>query len=357
CNLQFIDVGGGLGVDYDGSQSVFASSANYNLQEYANAIVYGIKDVCGEENVTLPVIISESGRAIVAHHSFIITEVFTKIEKRNLDYNKSSNKDTHKLVNEIIEIRNNLNKENANETYHDLVYLKYQAKNLFDLGYLDLESKAIIETYYWEIASEIIKIYKDRDYIPDEIKELQVTISDQYLLNFSVFQSLPDFWALGQLFPIVPIHRLLEKPEVKVTLSDITCDSDGKINKFIDLNDVQDLLPLHKLNGNPYYIGFFITGAYQDTLGDMHNLFGRINEIHIFMDSDEEKGWYIEETIEGSNIVEVLDSKQYDKNELIRDMKQQIDFAIKTDKVKPSEGMKLLSEYEKALEEYTYLKR
>ena len=356
CSIDYIDVGGGLGVDYDGSRTIFPSSANYSLREYANSIVFGVMDVCNEEKVKHPIIVTESGRALVAHHSLIVVEVFGKIEKINKLKDIKINEDSNKLVKEIYEIRQSLSNERIEEYLHDLEYLKKQAKTLFDLGYLDLQSKAIIESLYWDIAFEICKKYNDCDYIPDEIKELQNSLSDQYLLNFSVFQSIPDNWALGQLFPIVPIHRLLEKPNYKATFGDITCDSDGKVNKFIDLQDVKDAISLHNINGEPYYIGFFITGAYQDTLGDLHNLFGRVNEVHIFLDSDEEKGWYIEETIKGSTISEVLNVKQYSTEDLVRGMKKQIDFAIKSDIVKPSEGMKLLSEYEKALDDYTYLK-
>ncbi|NUQ81191.1 MAG: biosynthetic arginine decarboxylase [Bacteroidetes bacterium] len=356
-SLEYIDVGGGLGVDYDGSKSVFSSSINYSMQEYANDIVYAIQDVCDEEKVSHPNIVSESGRAIVAHHSMIVVEVFGKIEKLRHYYARNGEgRPVHKLIDALVETRDRLTKNNVMECYHDLLYYKEQSQSLFDLGYLELDDKASIDTLYWEIAARIVFMYADQEYIPEEIQELKTSLSDQYLCNFSVFQSLPDYWALGQLFPIVPIHRLQEQPDRVTTLADITCDSDGKVNKFIDLHDVKDTLQLHAINGEPYYLGLFMTGAYQDVMGDLHNLFGRVNEVHLFLDPDEDLGWYIEETIEGSTIGEVLSMNQYVPSDLVRSMKKQVDQAIKQDIVKPSEGIKLLQEYEKALLEYTYLK-
>lgn len=357
CQLEYIDVGGGLGVDYDGSKSDFPSSINYSLQEYANGIIYTIADVCDDENVPHPNIISESGRAIVAHHSMIVVEAFGKIEKRKKSSFLKLDEKSHKLVNKMIDVKNQLPKASANESLHDLMDIKEEAQSLFVLGYLDLDSKAMIDTLYWEISAEIVQRFKSaEEYIPDEIKEMDTALSDQYLCNFSVFQSIPDYWALGQLFPITPLHRLNEKPESKATLVDITCDSDGKINKFIDLVDINDTLPLHNVNGDPYYLGIFMTGAYQDVMGDLHNLFGRINEVHVFLDPDEDLGWYIEETIDGSTISEVLAMNMYTAGDLAKGMKVQVDAAIKNDRVKPSEGMRLLAEYEKGLLDYTYLK-
>jgi arginine decarboxylase len=242
------------------------------------------------------------------------------------------------------------------ESLHDAQQIKEQAQSMFDLGLLELESKAKIETIYWQITAAIVQFCAGMKYVPDEVKELEVALGDQYVCNFSVFQSLLDHWALGQLFPIMPIHRLTEYPERNATLVDITCDSDGKVSKFIDLQDVRDTLPLHKLRpGEPYYIAFFLMGAYQDIMGDLHNLFGRVNEAHVFLDEDEESGWYIEETIEGSTISEVLGMTQWDKNELTRQVKAQVDAAIKSNRLKPNEAMKLLANYERGLKGYTYL--
>ncbi|HZO54829.1 MAG TPA: biosynthetic arginine decarboxylase [Bryobacteraceae bacterium] len=360
--IEYLDVGGGLGVDYDGSRSAFDSSTNYTLQEYTNDIVYYIADVCNAEKVQHPDIISESGRAIVAHHSVLIVEVFGAIEKIRpesvIDYSDSETA----LVKELLDIKRNIGKANKLEAYHDALERKEDAHQMFTLGMLDLADKAKIEHLYWEISQEVVQSFRGQAYIPEEIRKLEDSLGDQYLCNFSVFQSLLDHWALGQLFPIMPINRLTERPTREATLVDITCDSDGQINKFIDLRDVRDTLPLHALNkrngsGNiePYYLGFFLLGAYQDIMGDLHNLFGRVNEVHVFLDPDEPSGYYVEEIIEGTTIVQALSSVQYDETELKRQMKAQIDEAIKSDRMKPSEAMRLLDDYERGLKEYTYL--
>lgn len=358
--IQYLDVGGGLGVDYDGSRSAFDSSTNYSLQEYTNDIVYYIGDVCNAEKVPHPDIISESGRAIVAHHSVLVVEVFGAIEKIRPEQEVQCTENEHPLVKELCDIRKNLQKLNKLEAWHDALERKDDAHNMFTLGLMELPDKAKIETLYWEISREVVATFKGQAYIPEEIRKLEDSLGDQYLCNFSVFQSLLDHWALGQLFPIMPVARLDEQPQREATLVDITCDSDGQINKFIDLRDVRDTLTLHKLNGNgngpePYYLGFFLLGAYQDIMGDLHNLFGRVNEVHVFLEPDEASGYYVEEIIEGTTIVQALSSVQYDENELKRQMKAQVDDAIKSDRMKPNEAMRLLDEYEKGLKDYTYL--
>jgi arginine decarboxylase len=360
-DISYLDVGGGLGVDYDGSRSAFDSSTNYSLQEYTNDIVYYIGDVCNAEKVPHPDIISESGRAIVAHHSVLIVEVFGAIEKIRADSAVQYGDNEHALVKELLDIKRNIAKLNKLEAYHDALERKEDAHNMFTLGMMDLGDKGKIENLYWEISQEVVQSFLGQAYIPEEIRKLEDSLADQYLCNFSVFQSLLDHWALGQLFPIMPLNRLNERPSRETTLVDITCDSDGQINKFIDLRDVRDTLPLHKLNINgnglpePYYLGIFLMGAYQDIMGDLHNLFGRVNEVHVFLDPDEPTGYYVEEIIEGTTIVQALSSVQYDENELKRQMKAQIDEAIKSDRMKPSEAMRLLDDYERGLKEYTYL--
>ncbi len=358
--IENLDVGGGLGVDYDGSRSAFDSSTNYTLQEYTNDIVYYIADVCNAEKVPHPTIVSESGRAIVAHHSVLIVEVFGSIEKQRPNLALPYGDNEHPLVRELLDIRKNIAKLNKLEAWHDALERKDDAHQMFTLGLMDLPDKAKIENLYWDISAEVVQSFRGQAYIPEEIRKLEDSLGDQYLCNFSVFQSLLDHWALGQLFPIMPVNRLNERPTREATLVDITCDSDGQINKFIDLRDVRDTLPLHPLimNGKgqePYYLGFFLMGAYQDIMGDLHNLFGRVNEVHVFLDPDEPAGYYVEEVIEGSTICQTLTSVQYDENELKRQMKAQIDEAIKADKMKPSEGMRLLDDYERGLREYTYL--
>ena len=359
--ISYLDVGGGLGVDYDGSRSAFDSSTNYSLQEYTNDVVFYIADVCNAENVPHPDIISESGRAIVAHHSVLIVEVFGAIEKiRPGEFLKYGDRE-HALVKELLEIRQNLPNLNKLEAYHDALERRDDAQHMFTLGVLDLPDKAKIEDLYWQISRAVVEHYKGQPFVPEDIRQLEDSLGDQYLCNFSVFQSLLDHWALDQLFPIMPITRLNERPTREGTLVDITCDSDGQVNKFIDFQDVRDTLPLHKLNTNgnglpePYYIGFFLMGAYQDIMGDLHNLFGRVNEVHVFLEPDEPTGYYIEEIIEGNTIIQSLAAVQYDENELKRQMKAQVDEAIKSDRMKPSEAMRLLDDYERGLKAYTYL--
>jgi len=360
-NIEHLDVGGGLGVDYDGSRSAFDSSTNYTLQEYTNDVVYYIADVCNAEKVPHPDIVSESGRAIVAHHSVLIVEVFGAIEKiRPADHLQYGDNE-HALVKELCDIKKNLAKSNKLEAYHDAQERRDDAQHMFTLGLMDLPDKAKIENLYWEISQDVVESFKGQAYVPKEIRQLEDSLGDQYLCNFSVFQSLLDHWALDHLFPIMPISRLNERPTREATLADITCDSDGQVNKFIDLRDVRDTLPLHKLtaNGNgqpePYYLGFFLMGAYQDIMGDLHNLFGRVNEVHVFLEPDEPAGYYVEEIIEGNTIVQTLAAVQYDENELKRQMKAQMDDAIKSDRMKPSEAMRLLDDYERGLKAYTYL--
>jgi arginine decarboxylase len=354
--LGYLDVGGGLGVDYDGSGSDFDSSANYSLQEYANDVVWNIMDVCDSENVSHPAIVSEGGRAVVAHHSVLVMEAFSSIEKTVPRLKVEATEKDHKLVGDILDVKQRLKRGNRIESLHDIQQIKEEAQETFNLGLLDLESKAKIDTLYWQLAQQIVNMHRGLRYVPDEVKELETSLSDQYICNFSVFQSLLDHWALGQLFPIMPIHRLTSPPDRQGTIVDITCDSDGKVSKFTDLQDVRETLPLHRvIPGEIYYLGVFMVGAYQDIMGDLHNLFGRVTEAHVFLDPDEESGWYIEEVIQGSTIGEVLAMTQWDKVELMRLLKTQVDDAIKTDFLKPSDAMKLLADYERLLQEFTYL--
>jgi arginine decarboxylase len=355
--LGYLDVGGGLGVDYDGSRTTFDSSMNYSLDEYVRDIVYTVKEVCDSESVAHPTLVSESGRAIVAQHSVLIVETFGAIEKASRQETPTATSGGEiPLLSDILEIRNNLTPQNRLENLHDAQEIRERAQSMFDLGLLDLRTKAGIETVYWQIAANIVELFRDAEHIPEEVREIEIAIGDQYLCNFSVFQSLLDHWALGQLFPVMPIHRLNERPDRNATLVDITCDSDGKVAKFIDLQDVKETLPLHRWHaGEPYYIGFFLAGAYQDIMGDLHNLFGRVNEMHIYLDEDEDSGHYVEEVLPGSTIGQVLSLTQWDVNELARQMKAQTDAAIKSDRLKPNEAMRLLDDYEKSLTLYTYL--
>jgi len=355
--LEYLDVGGGLAIDYDGSRSTFHSSMNYTVEEYASDIVYNIMDVCDDAKVPHPNIVSESGRATVAHHSVLVVQAFGAIEKTPLEPIAVRAAD-HKLTREIIDIDERLSQDSINESWHDLQQIKEQAQTMFEFGLLDLDVKARVETLYWQVVEKIEQIVRtmDPEEVPEDLKTLKIELADQHICNFSVFQSLLDHWALGQLFPIVPIHRLNERPMLESTLVDITCDSDGKVSKYIDLNDVRETLPLHEIrDGEPYYLGIFLTGAYQDIMGDIHNLFGRVNEVHVFLDPDEDSGFYIEEEIPGNTIGEVLAMTQYDWRDLEKRMKSQIDAAIKADVLKPTEGMRLLQEFERGLKDQTYL--
>lgn len=360
--IETVDVGGGLGVDYDGSRTAFESSTNYTLQEYANDIVYYLGNVCDAEEVPHPQITSESGRAIVAHHSVLLVEVLGSIKKGTPADHFTYNGDEHPLVKELLGMRDNLTNLNRLEAYHDALERKDDAYNMFTLGLLELVDKAKIETLFWEIGKGVLESYRGKAHVPEEIRQLKDQLADQYLCNFSVFQSLLDHWALDQLFPIMPINKLKTAPECEATLVDITCDSDGKVDRFIDFEDTSNTLPLHDIQvdesghlKDDYYLGFFLMGAYQDIMGDLHNLFGKVNEAHVFLDEDEPSGYYIEEVIEGSNVGLALSSVQYDQRELKRHMKRQVDRAIKADQMKPREGMRLLRDYDQGLSDYTYL--
>ncbi len=355
--IEFLDVGGGLAIDYDGSRSTFHSSMNYTIEEYARDVVYNITDICDEEKVPHPNIVSESGRAIVAHHSVLVVEAFGAIEKA-IDANLDVSAQDHKLLKDMLYVEEHLTQRNLGESWHDLLQVKEESQKMFELGLLPLDVKAKVETLFWKLGHRIQKLALELDptEVPEEIDELNDQLADQHICNFSVFQSLLDHWALGALFPIVPLHRLNESPNSQSTLVDITCDSDGKVNKFIDLNDVRDTLPLHTIKEDgAYYLGIFLTGAYQDIMGDIHNLFGRVNEVHVFLDDDEECGYYIEETIAGNTIGEVLGMTQYDNHELVGKVKAQVDNAIKQDRLRPTEGMRLLADYERGLKDQTYL--
>ncbi|MGH7997360.1 MAG: biosynthetic arginine decarboxylase, partial [Opitutaceae bacterium] len=353
--MGYLDVGGGLGVDYDGSRTNFESSMNYSLEEYARDVVFNIREICNSAEVPVPDIVSESGRAVVAPHSMLVVEVFERINKRESLAQQHQPKEKHKIVTDLEEMLKNKTKLGRLERFHDAVQKKEEAFSLFNLGYLDLENRAAAESLFWQICERIAKEGRNAGYQPEELHDLSTLLADQYVCNFSVFQSLLDHWALKQLFPIAPIHRLAERPTVNAILVDITCDSDGKIGSFIDLQDVKDTILLHPLNGKPYYLGIFLTGAYQDIMGDLHNLFGRVNEVHVFLEDDEPNGFYVEESLSGSRIADVIEGVQYQQEELCRKMKTQIDAATRKDQVKPREGVRLLELYESQMLNKTYL--
>jgi arginine decarboxylase len=355
-SLELLDVGGGLGVDYDGSRTSFESSINYSLTEYVDAVVYSIQEVCQAEEVPEPNIVSESGRALVAHHSVLIVNVFGNIEVGATPIALEETSDEDDVVKEMRYLSQNLSSKNILEHFHDALQRKEEALSMFKLGFLSLEDKAKVEYTFWQICKTIHKNATGLKYVPDEIEALNKHLADQYLCNFSLFQSIPDHWAIQHLFPIVPIHRHDEEPTRSATLADITCDSDGKVSKFIDLRDIKDTLPLHSLKGQEvYYLGFFLMGAYQDIMGDLHNLFGRVNEVHVFLDDTEPGGYYIEEVIKGNDIAGVLSWIQYSATDLAKRVKEQIDAKVREGQIKPREGVDLQNFYEEVLHGYTYV--
>lgn len=352
-----IDVGGGLGVDYDGSRSNYESSMNYSLDVYARDIVSNIKTVCDDAEVPHPNITSESGRAIVAPHSILIFEAVGKITPEASDSGPLVRAKKAPIVRELESILKEGKRYGLLERYHDAGQKRDEALSLFQHGYLNLENRAEADRLFWEICREIQRELPALEgNVPEELADLDAMLSEQYVCNFSVFQSLLDHWAIGQLFPIAPIHRLNEKPTVETTLVDITCDSDGKVSDFVDFEDVRSTLTLHALNPRePYYLGAFLVGAYQDIIGDLHNLFGRVDEAHVFLEEDEEDGFYIEEAISGYSVDKILAMIQYDADDLCRMMKRRIDQETKADKVRPREGVAMLSLYEKLIKAKSYL--
>lgn len=358
ANIEYFDVGGGLGVDYDGSQSTNESSINYNLKDYVSDIVYILKEICAEEKVPAPNIVTESGRAITARHSCVITNVIDKIETSFTEFPTDVGVDEHRLVSKMREMYESLNLKNAQETFNDAEDTKKEALSAFRLGILTLEERAKIETLFWKITKKIAGYLPEMEFIPENLYDITKSIAPQYLCNFSIFQSAPDMWAIGQLLPILPITRLNEKPSTEGTLVDITCDSDGKINKFIGIEETRNLLPLHDLKPNEdYFIGLFLTGAYQDVMGDLHNLFGRLNEVHVFCDDEDPTDFYIEEVIKGSSSDTVLRAMQYNPEGMAYTMKKNIDKEIQAGKISPREGVRLIDFYEECLQSYTYLKK
>lgn len=354
--MGYLDVGGGLGIDYDGSRTNFESSMNYTIGEYARDVVFNIREICEASGVKVPDIVTESGRAVAAPHSLLVVEVFERINKHESLGKQHQPKSRHKVVDDLAVLLKNKARLGRLERFHDALQKKEEAFSLFNLGYLDLENRAAAEQIFWQICEQIDRESDKAGYQPEELHDLKKLLADQYVCNFSVFQSLLDSWALKQLFPISPLHRLHERPSVNAVLVDITCDSDGKVDRFIDLQDVKDYVTLHPLKaGQPYYLGIYLTGAYQDIMGDLHNLFGRVNEVHVFLEDDEPNGYYIEEALAGSRVAEVIEGVQYQWEELCRRIKQQIDHATKKDLIKPREGVRLVEFYESQMQAKTYL--
>ena len=355
AKLNYIDVGGGLGIDYDGSRSTGQSSKNYTLVEYVTDIVWGIKNICDQEGVAHPDIVSESGRAITAQHSCVISNIVDVVESKYENVDTAVRRGEHHLVRVARENLEILCEDNYQEVYNDNVKMKEDAFNAFNLGILSLEEYATIESIIWKVNAEIISIMKKEEFIPDSLQDLEERIAPKYLYNISVFQSAVDHWAIGQVLPVAPIMRLDEKPECRCMLVDITCDSDGKIKHFLDSGDIRKTIPLHVLGGQEeYYVGLFLTGAYQDVMGGMHNLFGRLNEVHVFQ-YDGATGFYFDDVALGASSGNVLSAMQYSPKQMAYTIKKKIDRMIKDDAIGPDEGGMLAELYEKGLGSYTYL--
>ncbi len=353
AGMKYLDVGGGLGIDYDGSQTDFESSVNYTLQEYANDVVFRIKSICDECNVPHPTIVSESGRGVVAYHSLLVFDVLGVSGFNHFQVAKELPPDAPQPVSDLFAIYNDLSKKNYLEAYHDALQAIDEAMNLFNLGYLSIELRGLTESLFWAFTGKLLKLVRELEYVPEELQGLEGLLSDTYFCNFSVFQSLPDSWAIKQLFPIMPIHRLKEQPTQRAILGDITCDSDGKVDQFIDLRDVKNVLELHPFNGQPYYLGAFLLGAYQEILGDLHNLFGDTNAVHISIDDDGEVN--LDAVVKGDTVREVLAYVQYNADELLTRMRKDVERAVRANKISLEESRLLLRFYEAGLEGYTYL--
>ena len=352
--INFVDIGGGLGVDYDGSRSATSgNSMNYSIQEYVNDAVSSIVDVCEKNGLPQPNIITESGRALTAHHSVLIFEALASVSLPSFDENETIEEDSHELVKELYELWENLNQPRLIETWHDALQIREDALGLFNLGLIDLATRAKIERLYWSIARDVYDMAISMKHAPDELKKISKLLPDKYFCNFSLFQSLPDSWAIDQIFPVVPISRLDEQPTKSATIQDITCDSDGKIDNFISTRNFSYHLPVHELSGKePYYFGVFIVGAYQEILGDLHNLFGDTNAVHVKVKGDE---YVIDKIIEGETVADVLEYVQFNPKRMARSVEVWVMSSVKKGIISPEEGREFLSNYRSGLYGYTYL--
>jgi arginine decarboxylase len=353
AGLEFMDVGGGLGVDYDGSQTNFESSMNYTLQEYANDVVYHVQQVCDEVGVKHPTIISESGRAISAYHSILIFNVLGTLDFGEEKIPVEVKDDFEQPLVDLIEAYHGVTQRNALETYHDAQQALDMAMNLFSGGYLSLEQRSHAENLYFAICEKIHKLCQSMADVPEELQTLEEMLSDTYFCNFSLFQSIPDSWAIKQLFPVMPIHRLNERPAQHAVLGDITCDSDGKIDQFIDRRDVKKTLPLHTFTGDPYYLGVFLVGAYQEILGDLHNLFGDTHAVHVSLDANGKV--VLDAVIKGDTVREVLDYVEFNAATLMNRLREDVEHAVREGRMDLEQSGRLLRFYENGLQGYTYL--
>jgi arginine decarboxylase len=353
-NVDFVDCGGGLGVDYDGTRSPSSeSSVNYSIQEYVNDCIYQFVDAADKNDIPHPNIITESGRSLTAHHSVLVIDVLETASLPEMPEEFEAKDNDHQLVKDLYEIWDNLNQRTMLEDWHDAEQIREEALDLFSHGLIDLKTRAEIESMFWSVCREINTIAKSLKHIPEELRTLDKLLADKYFCNFSLFQSLPDSWAIDQLFPIVPIQRLNERPTRNATLQDITCDSDGKIANFVTNRHISHVLPVHALRkSEPYYLGVFLVGAYQEILGDMHNLFGDTNAVHI---SVKDGSYHIDQIIDGETVEEVLDYVQFNPKKLVRQLEIWVTKSVKQGKISLEEGKEFLSNYRSGLYGYTYL--
>ena len=353
AGLEYIDVGGGLGVDYDGSRTNFDSSMNYSLEEYANDVVYHIQTVCDETNLPHPTIISESGRAVVAYHSVLVFNVLGVSGFGAESVPTVETSDMEQPVVDLIETYNSLNAENALEAFHDAQQALDMSLSLFTGGYLPLEQRSMAENLFWAICTKLQKLLPTMNEVPEDLQNLDEQLADTCFCNFSLFQSIPDSWAIDQIFPIVPIHRLNEQPTMHAVLGDITCDSDGKLDRFVDRRDVKRTLPLHTFTGKPYYLGVFLVGAYQEILGDLHNLFGDTHAVHVSLDETGEVK--LNALVKGDTVREVLDYVEFDADMLLGKIREDVETAVRSGQIDYEGARQLLRFYEEGLQGYTYL--
>jgi arginine decarboxylase len=353
AGLKYMDVGGGLGVDYDGSQTNFESSVNYTLEEYANDVVYHLQTVCDEAKVPHPTIVSESGRAIVAHHSLLVFNVLGVSGFGDERVPAAPTPEMEQPLVDLIETYDGLGPRNALESYHDAQQALDMAMNLFSGGYLPLEQRSLAENLYWKICLKLQKLVAAMDDVPEDLQNLDESLSDTYFCNFSLFQSIPDSWAIKQLFPIMPIHRLNEQPTRHAVLGDITCDSDGKVDQFIDRRDVKRTLPLHTFDGSPYYLGVFLVGAYQEILGDLHNLLGDTHAVHVSLDAN--NAVVLDAVIKGDTVREVLKYVEFNGDALVGKLRKDVEVAVRAGRLDYEQSGRLLRFYEDGLNGYTYL--
>ncbi len=351
AKMGYLDVGGGLAVDYDGSKTNFQASKNYNMQNYANDITAQVKDACESGKVAVPILVSESGRAIASHQSVLIFDVLGS-NNVSVKTPQVSDEERHLVLRNLWETYQSISEQNLQEVYNDAIQFKEEAQSLFNLGYLTLVERSQAEELYWACLHKISQIIPHQDDIPDDLQDLEKIMASTYYINLSVFQSAPDSWAIDQMFPIMPIHRLNEKPTATATLADLTCDSDGKIDRFIDRKNFKDILELHTVNSQPYYLGMFLVGAYQEIMGNLHNLFGDTNVVHIQMTP---KGYQIKYVVKGDTIKDVLGYVQYKAEDLIETMRCRTENALEQNTITLEESQKLLQNYERSLNSYTYL--